>query len=909
MAFLIALAVCCLLCGPLALVISLIALVRSTGPSPAPIPRFPKSDAEKKLKILQETLTSIPEPVVRQSAPAGKPQTPPVDKQKTPPQEQAPAPQKPLPASGDSRATITLERGVVTTRFDLEQRIGTRWVLIAGVICVIVGVGFFLKYAYDNWGISPLARVLVVAASGFVALAIGEVTRRRRYEIVARAVTALGFAILYIAVFAANRFYHLIGATPALLLVASITSAAMIYAVALDEIVAALLALFGGFVTPVMLATLQSSPTPLFLYALILGGGAMGCAWYRKWRSVNLLAFVGTFLLYTQWFEQKYIPVVRPGELPQQMAAAVIWLAVFFALYLLMPILYGLARKVRARKEDVFLVLANAAITFYYLWSILFSEFRTALALAAGAIGAIHLTFMCLVIRRCKDDTNLRIALQAIGLFFLIIALPLYFKMYALAMAWAGLAVILAVIGLRYKSGLTQAAGAIALALSIGQLIFKVPLHTSEFRLVLNPTFGTWCFVAGAVCLGHLVYRRTSLLSGDSRQAITEVLFAMTGLLIFAAATVEWYAHCRYNLNVDITFQYISRGQLVIFSAIVLFFAAKGLCPPGALSEVLSFTLLAAGSVFTIVALTRLHTNTFIVFANPDFLLVLVFLAAMLLCHIKYRRIAGPEPDQERNDLTSQVIYAGLGLLLLAAIAAEWYWHCRYNLGENIVSAALVKGQVLIFAAIMLLFVIRPLCPTGIISPIIAFALAAMGSVFTIANFHVFYDGGFTIFANTGFLIVLSFVAAVFGAAWLTNRRRDENRNLPVLASAFALLAVFTLWVLLTQQIYLYWRHRNGFGRMPNWKFLAHMYISILWAVYGAILMVVGFWKNFRILRYMSLALLALLLAKVFIFDTSEVKSVYRIAAFLATGITMVAISYLYQFLKKEGFFDTILKS
>ena len=60
-------------------------------------------------------------------------------------------------------------------------------------------------------------------------------------------------------------------------------------------------------------------------------------------------------------------------------------------------------------------------------------------------------------------------------------------------------------------------------------------------------------------------------------------------------------------------------------------------------------------------------------------------------------------------------------------------------------------------------------------------------------------------------------------------------------------------------------------------------------------------------LRYVSIGLFALLLIKVFIVDTSAVKSVYRIGAFLATGITLVAVSYLYQFLKKKGFFDAVL--
>ena len=85
------------------------------------------------------------------------------------------------------------------------------------------------------------------------------------------------------------------------------------------------------------------------------------------------------------------------------------------------------------------------------------------------------------------------------------------------------------------------------------------------------------------------------------------------------------------------------------------------------------------------------------------------------------------------------------------------------------------------------------------------------------------------------------------------------------------------------------------------------MYISIMWAVYGAALMAVGFWRKSKLLRYIALGLFALLLVKVFILDTKNVKNVYRIAAFLATGVTLVGVSYLYQFLRNKGFFDVTL--
>ena len=85
------------------------------------------------------------------------------------------------------------------------------------------------------------------------------------------------------------------------------------------------------------------------------------------------------------------------------------------------------------------------------------------------------------------------------------------------------------------------------------------------------------------------------------------------------------------------------------------------------------------------------------------------------------------------------------------------------------------------------------------------------------------------------------------------------------------------------------------------------MYVSIMWAIYGAMLMAVGFWRKLAVLRYISLGLFGLLLAKVFILDMSTVKNVFRIAAFLATGVTLVGVSYLYQYLKNKGFFEVVL--
>ena len=80
--------------------------------------------------------------------------------------------------------------------------------------------------------------------------------------------------------------------------------------------------------------------------------------------------------------------------------------------------------------------------------------------------------------------------------------------------------------------------------------------------------------------------------------------------------------------------------------------------------------------------------------------------------------------------------------------------------------------------------------------------------------------------------------------------------------------------------------------------------LSVMWAVYAVAMMVVGIWKNVSVLRYAALGLFGLLLCKVFIVDMNTVRSVYRIAAFMATGVTLVGVSYMYQHLRNRGYFE-----
>ena len=72
----------------------------------------------------------------------------------------------------------------------------------------------------------------------------------------------------------------------------------------------------------------------------------------------------------------------------------------------------------------------------------------------------------------------------------------------------------------------------------------------------------------------------------------------------------------------------------------------------------------------------------------------------------------------------------------------------------------------------------------------------------------------------------------------------------------------------------------------------ASLGLSLLWAVYAAALIVLGVIRRWRWVR---LAVLAVPVVKLFAFDSLSLEQEYRVIAFLALGLILVAGGLLYQ--------------
>jgi uncharacterized membrane protein len=118
-----------------------------------------------------------------------------------------------------------------------------------------------------------------------------------------------------------------------------------------------------------------------------------------------------------------------------------------------------------------------------------------------------------------------------------------------------------------------------------------------------------------------------------------------------------------------------------------------------------------------------------------------------------------------------------------------------------------------------------------------------------------------------------------------------------VVAIAVIMISVFALMAL-TQEITDAWRRQLQGASPDTDRTLAtarDFAYSALWMSYGAGLMLVGFWKKSRFIRWQALILIGASVCKVFFYDMSSLDRGYRILSFLALGLILLATSFLYQ--------------
>lgn len=180
------------------------------------------------------------------------------------------------------------------------------------------------------------------------------------------------------------------------------------------------------------------------------------------------------------------------------------------------------------------------------------------------------------------------------------------------------------------------------------------------------------------------------------------------------------------------------------------------------------------------------------------------------------------------------------------------------------------------------------------------FAVAALGlGIFRLMVLDEF--GTHAVLWNARFatyLLAIAIMAAIakYAPRFTGARAIAAVRIASVLASVLALNAL-TLEArdYFGQQMTAGYLHNHDWRNLQDFVRARDFTYSAIWLIYGAALMTAGFWRRSAFIRWQALVLIGVTIVKVFTYDVSELEKAYRVLSFIALGVVLLGISFVYQ--------------
>ncbi len=391
------------------------------------------------------------------------------------------------------------------TKREWEAFIGGRVFNRIGAAAIILGIGFFLKYAFDNDLIPEWLRVALGFGAG-VGLLVGAVRARSRdLEIFAQGLLGAGLGTLYVSVYASYNFYHLVPLPVAFGGMILVTALGFLMALRFESLPAALIAWFGGFITPLLFHTTTPNIFGLFTYLLLLNIGLLALVLMRDaWYVLKPLSFAATYGIAFLWYIDKYTTL---EHFTLTLTFACLYALVFFAVDMLRAAQNLVKTDVRWRKWEVILC---SAIAYAPVWLLMFDAAPKILPIVTVCFALAYLLAAEFLRRRVADDMwSFRRTMTSVIL-LIVLATQQQFSREWLVIAWSvEMAVMFYIAWWVYKDAILW-----VVVFLLGGLLWASLVHveydvfldkTSAFRWL---TLAAYCSIIASFLTVALMYER-----------------------------------------------------------------------------------------------------------------------------------------------------------------------------------------------------------------------------------------------------------------------------------------------------------------------------------------------------------------------------------------------------------------
>jgi hypothetical protein len=486
---------------------------------------------------------------------------------------------------------------------DIEKFIGENLINKIGILILVLGISFFVKYAIDKDWINELARVGIGILAGAIVMLVAH-KLKANYKSFSSVFVAGAVGIFYLTIGIAFHDYQLFSQTMAFLIMVFITAFSAFVSVSYDRKELAVLTLIGGFAVPFMVSTGSGNYTVLFSYLIILNLGMLTIAYFKKWNLVTILAFIFTSCIYSAWFQSEYVVEKLPHS------GAFIFATAFYIIFSIAIVINNLRNKNQFSKIDYALLLAN---TFFYfgIGLTIIDDGKTHMkGLYTVALALYNLILAFVFYKKYGLDKNAIYVLLGITLSFVTLAIPIQFEGNHITLFWAAEAVVLFWLARKSKiTTLNFSAIAVQFLMLISLFMdwdFYYLTYSKEvLTLITNPIF-----ITGIVCLASLIgsfcffksdkeNNFYNLFTFENRAYRSILIMTSVFVAYFVGLFEVFYQSHFYIANETSAFS-LSVLYHFLFSAILIYFSLKK-------KELVAFSLSLA--LFNILIYIGLYYN------------------------------------------------------------------------------------------------------------------------------------------------------------------------------------------------------------------------------------------------------------------------------------------------------------
>lgn len=505
-----------------------------------------------------------------------------------------------------------------------EKITGDNWLSKVGIVTLVLGIGFFVKYAIDQNWINEIGRVAIGLLTGGIIIAIAW-KLKSRYHVFSSILTGGGISVFYITVTLAFREYELFGQTPAFILLIAVTVFSVILSLLYDRKELAIFSLLGGFASPLMVSTGAGNYIVLFSYILILNTGMLLVSLRKKWKAVGIIGYVLTLLFFWSWLLSSF---------ETQFNGALLFCLLFFVQFYLLALIDHFKSEKKMSGYQAILILTNNVSFFAACLYILNDYPYDVKGIVTIAVAVVNAVVLIVLFRKSTIDRNLIYLVIAIVLSFVSLAIPIQLNGHIITLFWAAEGVLLLWLYQRSEIKIFRIGFLLISILTVISYIMDVSGnygHSAPLPIIANRIF-----VTGAVVTISFFVSSYLLKKEDRKDAVTPNIFKCAAILF--AFTVP-FLELNHQLSFYSDIDYISSFRHLTSAAYAMSYIAgltviyRNRLASNTFIYGLSFTSIFLYAVFYSLLSSELRFDIYYANTYPSyyFLMHLVGFAAVII--------------------------------------------------------------------------------------------------------------------------------------------------------------------------------------------------------------------------------------------------------------------------------------